>query len=147
MKATIHYHQVICSESGKPCGDNNTYCEKCLFKNNLEYTTITTDGWQLCPKCNGDGHLGRYNSPNLSDTTAPKCDVCSGKKIISTGTGLPAPDSESVLSKEETDILNKIYQELWMEANYDRTTDEIQKFAKPLSDMMSKLNKTLQFKK
>lgn len=38
--------------------------------------------WQLCPKCNGDGHLGRYNSPGLSTTTHPLCDVCTGAKIL-----------------------------------------------------------------
>lgn len=40
--------------------------------------------YQLCPKCNGDGHLGRYNSPNLGTSCNPMCDVCFGKKIIST---------------------------------------------------------------
>jgi len=39
-------------------------------------------GWQLCPKCNGDGNLARYNSPNLSTSTHPICDVCNGAKII-----------------------------------------------------------------
>lgn len=39
--------------------------------------------WQLCPKCNGDGHLGRYNSLGyMSTTVTPQCDVCNGSKII-----------------------------------------------------------------
>lgn len=39
--------------------------------------------WQLCPKCNGDGHLGRYNSPMFSSSNSlPTCDVCNGSKII-----------------------------------------------------------------
>jgi len=38
--------------------------------------------WQLCPKCNGDGNLARYNSPNLSSGIDLECDVCNGKKII-----------------------------------------------------------------
>ena len=39
--------------------------------------------WQLCPKCNGDGHLGRYNPPMFASTTVtPVCDVCNGSKII-----------------------------------------------------------------
>lgn len=37
--------------------------------------------WQLCPQCNGDGNLLRYNSPNMTSTT-PICDVCYGSKII-----------------------------------------------------------------
>lgn len=37
--------------------------------------------WQLCPKCNGDGNLGRYNSPNIV-SEIPICDVCNGAKII-----------------------------------------------------------------
>ena len=37
--------------------------------------------YQLCPKCNGDGDLARYNSPALS-TGHPICDVCNGNKII-----------------------------------------------------------------
>lgn len=46
--------------------------------------------WQLCPKCNGDGNLLRYNTPNIMGTNAnPICDLCNGKKIISIITGLP----------------------------------------------------------
>ncbi len=41
--------------------------------------------WQLCPKCNGDGHLGRYNSPAIVGTNDDLiCDVCNGKKILAT---------------------------------------------------------------
>lgn len=46
--------------------------------------------WQLCPKCQGDGNLFRHNSPALMSTsTDAVCDVCNGKKIISSTTGLP----------------------------------------------------------
>lgn len=48
-------------------------------------TLLTNDfiPYQLCQKCNGDGHLGRYNSPALGSTTCtPTCDVCNGSKII-----------------------------------------------------------------
>lgn len=38
--------------------------------------------FQLCPKCNGDGNLMRYNSPPMTTTNCPVCDVCNGKKII-----------------------------------------------------------------
>lgn len=47
-------------------------------------------GWQLCPKCNSDGNLFRYNSPSIIGTgTDTVCDVCKGKKIINIETGLP----------------------------------------------------------
>lgn len=53
-------------------------------------TVFYNQYWQLCPKCNGDGDLFRYNSPSIMATNArPICDVCNGKKIISTVTGLP----------------------------------------------------------
>lgn len=43
----------------------------------------TVSEWQLCPKCLGDGHLGRYNSPPyMSTTTTPQCDVCFGNKVL-----------------------------------------------------------------
>lgn len=39
--------------------------------------------YQLCPKCLGDGHLGRYNSPIVMSTSCiPMCDVCNGSKVI-----------------------------------------------------------------
>ena len=39
--------------------------------------------YQLCPKCNGDGHLGRYNSPAIaSSNSLPQCDVCYGAKTL-----------------------------------------------------------------
>ena len=37
--------------------------------------------YQLCPKCNGDGDLARYNSPSIT-SLCPVCDVCNGAKII-----------------------------------------------------------------
>jgi hypothetical protein len=40
--------------------------------------------WQLCPKCLGDGNLMRYNSPPMSTSATPICDVCNGAKIIAT---------------------------------------------------------------
>src|SRR5688572_21788278 len=38
--------------------------------------------YQLCPKCHGDGNLSRYNSPNVSNTAAPICDLCNGLKML-----------------------------------------------------------------
>jgi hypothetical protein len=40
-------------------------------------------GWQLCPKCNGDGNLLRYNSPSMLSTSSDAiCDVCHGQKVL-----------------------------------------------------------------
>lgn len=95
MKATIHYHQVICSKTGIACGHENQYCDDCLFKNNPEYTYTQTEGWQLCPKCNGQGIVSKppYVAGDVnhwSDTSmSHQCNVCNGQKIISTVNGLP----------------------------------------------------------
>ena len=51
-----------------------------------------------------------------------------------------------VLSDNEIKLLNKLYGILWMDAYYDPESLEIQKYAKPLADLMSELNKTLHFK-
>lgn len=85
MKATIHFHQVICSKTGSVCGHENQFCDECLFKNPPTYTTISSDTWQRCPICNGSGTV--YNTLSSNGFTA--CTVCNGKKIISTINGLP----------------------------------------------------------
>lgn len=36
---------------------------------------------QLCPKCEGDGHLGRHNSLAIT-SGLPICDICHGNKVI-----------------------------------------------------------------
>lgn len=41
--------------------------------------------WELCPKCNGQGTC--YSA--YSSSTSAICDVCFGKKIINSLTGLP----------------------------------------------------------
>jgi hypothetical protein len=47
------------------------------------FDSTTVVPYQLCPKCNGDGDLSRYNSPAVMGTNArPICDVCNGNKII-----------------------------------------------------------------
>lgn len=46
--------------------------------------------WQLCPKCLGEGNLVSFTHDlSFSSTALPLCDVCNGKKIISSITGLP----------------------------------------------------------
>lgn len=63
---------------------------------------------QLCPKCFGDGHLGRYNCPAVMGTSAtPICDVCNGSKtipmVVLTGGSVPTPSDEPTIEmlKEE----------------------------------------------
>ena len=66
----------------------------------LEQITESTlsSGWQVCPKCKGQGSLWfppglPWNETYLSSGTTFECDVCNGKKIISLETGLP-PNNE-----------------------------------------------------
>jgi len=52
----------------------------------------SVDGWQLCPKCNGDGTVlvQNYNGNPTAICYGPvDCNLCNGKKIISRSTGLP----------------------------------------------------------
>lgn len=51
-------------------------------------TTPSHDVWQLCPKCNGTGEMMITNFGYVVSTNA-NCDLCWGKKIISTITGQP----------------------------------------------------------
>ena len=61
--------------------------------------------WELCPKCHGQGTVskppylpGDVQTWASSDSTPHICDVCNGKRIISSVTGQPpkwdkSPDS------------------------------------------------------
>lgn len=51
------------------------------FASQFKPTPIQPTSYQLCPKCNGDGNLGRYNSPNTY-SEVPICDVCNGDKVL-----------------------------------------------------------------
>lgn len=55
---------------------------KSLDKVLTEWAKPASVPFQCCPKCFGDGHLGRYNSPTLCTTATSVCDVCHGSKII-----------------------------------------------------------------
>lgn len=100
--------------------------------------------YQLCPKCNGDGNLARYNSPPMSTSAFPQCDVCNGNKTLIC---YPVPASiEKRITDEEKKLLRDVYGVLWTNACYDPDSEQIQKFSKPLSDKMMKLNETLKFK-
>lgn len=85
----INYLATICKyEQGICCGDVGTsgYCADCPFdysKQQLTYSPV----WQLCPKCAGSGRAMNYDLQ--IPTTWDTCDVCNGKKIISTITGQP----------------------------------------------------------
>ena len=52
-----------------------------LIKRFEQYSQQNYTPYQLCPKCNGDGDLARYNSPSIT-SLCPVCDVCNGAKII-----------------------------------------------------------------
>lgn len=53
------------------------------------YKIETTEfGWQRCPICSGVGRIPAQDCP----ATFKACDVCAGKKIISTATGKPPAD-------------------------------------------------------
>jgi len=73
-----------------------TICE--LFSS-YQLATGGRECWQLCPKCNGDGHLGRYNAPPFASTTiTPVCDVCNGAKIFA------SPNFQSSLKEKDEEI-------------------------------------------
>ena len=62
-----------------------------------EYTVTEIENfWQLCPKCSGQGAVskppwiaGDINQWTGNTTDNHICDLCGGRKIISTITGLP----------------------------------------------------------
>ena len=63
--------------------------------------------WQLCPKCNGDGNLLRYNSPPMMSTNiAPVCDVCNGAKILATPAATDAKSGCKELAEALESVLN-----------------------------------------
>jgi len=49
----------------------------------------THAGWQLCPKCNGNGNLHLHTSPTLTGSTVHACYMCNRWGIISIETGFP----------------------------------------------------------
>ena len=75
------YVETVFTASNIPTSVKAIVCRKCGILLQTEKTEIVGE-WQLCPKCHGDGHLGRYNSPNTSSNACPQCDVCFGAKII-----------------------------------------------------------------
>ena len=59
----------------------------------------------------------------------------------------PETAEESRLDAEVKKLLSDVYGALWTEAYYDGFNDATIKFAQPLADKMSALNKILKFKK
>ena len=57
----------------------------------------------------------------------------------------PVPDSADEIDKAMA-LLREVYGTLWIEAYYDGMSEQTRRFAQPLSDLMSKANKTLHFK-
>ena len=54
---------------------------------------------------------------------------------------------ETELETEAKELLCSVYGSLWAEAEYDALNHHTEKFAKPLSDKMLRLNEILRFKK
>lgn len=48
--------------------------------------------WELCPKCNGSGQIQGFEL-----STSDKCNLCNGRMVINSLTGLP-PNGSSVRS-------------------------------------------------
>lgn len=57
------------------------------------------------------------------------------------------PSRKRPLHDEERKLLSEVFGQLWTEAYYDPTNESTRKFAQPLADKMSELNKLLGFKK
>jgi hypothetical protein len=56
------------------------------------------------------------------------------------------PATERPLGEQARALLNEVYGRLWTEAHYDPWNEQTKKFAQPLADKMSELNKLLGFK-
>lgn len=56
--------------------------------------------FQKCPICNGSGRVSPFNSINSSVI----CDVCKGKKIISTLNGIPPDEIKITVSEPVIDV-------------------------------------------
>jgi hypothetical protein len=101
VSEATNYMSIMCpSHPTKTCGElfpTAVECVHCDWNTNrpVKWSTLSS-GWQICPKCQGQGKVWYPpNVPwNLTYTGNGKpfdCDVCKGKKIISIETGLP-PD-------------------------------------------------------
>ncbi|NMB83276.1 MAG: hypothetical protein GYA14_15815 [Ignavibacteria bacterium] len=72
-------------------GITDCLCDDCRLGRK---TQIIPVGWQVCPKCNGQGTTWfppnvPYNPTYTGDGNPFECDVCGGKKIIDVVYGLP----------------------------------------------------------
>lgn len=64
------------------------------FTGEPQEVIMVPSGWQLCPKCKGQGKLWfppgiPFNETFTSEGSTFECDVCKGKKIISIDFGYP----------------------------------------------------------
>ncbi len=80
--------------------------------------------WQLCPKCNGDGDLARYNSPNLS-TGIPICDVCHGAKILPTPIPIQTPCGGERVKELEAELQVEYEQVVYRNKVIEQRNNEI----------------------
>lgn len=142
-KGRYHYICKICSNE---FADVDTLlCKQCSDETiTVPITTSPSEqqrevkavfvDWQLCPKCNGDGHLMRYNSPPfISTNESAICDVCNGAKIIAkamiTSTPPSGSDAEAVEILKELCRLEYYKDVLGKDAFYEKTQPELWKRA------------------
>jgi len=64
------------------------------FTADFDIKECQESGWQVCPKCQGQGVLffptgWPYVNEYITDGAPCICDVCEGKKIINIQTGKP----------------------------------------------------------
>ena len=67
--------------------------------------------------------------------------------IVTVNGVLYVPAHDRPMREEAGELLRAVYGKLWVEAYYNPTCEATCKFAKPLADMMTQLNRLLGFKK
>lgn len=91
-------------------GAMNDVCKKLIagYAAAPAYDGVVSE-YQLCPKCNGDGNLARYNSPSMVSTDAALiCDVCNGAKTLIKPVVFPAAPAYKGDEKLAIDLVDWI---------------------------------------
>lgn len=60
--------------------------------NDIKELNGPSPGWQICPKCLGEGYMEDYILGNRV-----LCNLCKGKMIVNILTGMPPKDNDSEL--------------------------------------------------
>lgn len=76
-----------------------------MSRNTKYLKSYIMQAWQNCPKCNGEGYV---HDPHCT-TSAPikECNLCKGRMIISTVTGLP-PEGRTTVTLNGSDLIGVI---------------------------------------